>query len=151
MDILQTRNKVLNAQIIVLFAVPFLFLIYLMTIGRGNAESVRDFLQKDLSMTIQMILYMTNVFSAYIIREYKNNRNRRTFIAYIIIFLTQLIQMNIIAVVLMFYYFYVFVGLKNIKSSLNSLDRGKGYLALCLSIAILITSIFLVYIKYMAI
>lgn len=129
-----------------LLLLPLAYLGYLSISAYVLNESMGTLLNNSSVESINLIANLTSLYSAYVILKFRNNLDKRKgFVAFTLIFITQLFLMNQIMIAALLYYVFHFIGIKKLRSYYSSLQRSKNTsIILCSLLAVFISGIILI-------
>ena len=141
--------KSLNIQVILLIIIPVLYISTLYFVTSVSEITTRQYLENNLSETLELLSVSCYLISAVIVSKYKKQLNQKyLLLSYLIIFISNIINFNIIIVGFMGMYIKSFIKLKEIKSYFKELRKDTGKTSLTISITILSLSVLIAYIKF---
>lgn len=147
--VLDDSNKNIVLQIFVFIFIAITYIIQTSLLMKSTGVYVREFFENDIAATIDIISISTYLISAFILNEYRKEKNQKfLFYSYLIVFLSQIIQLNLLMSALMGIYVFRFRSFLITKDTLSSLEEGKGKIVFSLSLLNLSVSILIAYIKF---
>lgn len=146
--VLSNEKQYLTLLVGILIALPIAYLGYLSMNAYIIGVSIPTILKNSNTESINLIANLTSVYSAYVILQFRNNLNKKKgFIAFGIIFISQLFLMNQIMIAAMFYYVMHFVGFRKFKNYYITLEKSNHVAIILYSLLTLFISIIIFVIK----
>lgn len=149
-NIFKDAYALLYIQVFLFICLPIIYMIYLGINMQVLQVGISEILINSPTECLNMILKFTSLYAAHIVLTYMKDRQSRFLIlSYFVVFVAQLLQANIITSVIMGLYIYSYIGLKNVKELIVNNAWGKGKLTFLLSLAIMLISLLVLFLKMM--
>jgi hypothetical protein len=147
--VLDDSNKNILLQTSVFIFIAITYIVQISLLIKLADVHVREFFENDIAATIDIISISTYLISAFILNEYRKEKNQKFLLySYLIVFSSQIIQLNLLMSALMGIYVLRFRSFLITKDKLTSLEEGKGKSVFSLSLLNLSVSVLIAYIKF---